>query len=121
MAEHVVVAGASGIVGAAAAAHFAARGFRVTALSRRAPLPGAGVLHRAIDLGDAAATAALAGELRDATRLVYAALHEKPGLVAGWREADQIERNERMLQNLLAPLDRAAPALRHVTLLQGTK
>jgi nucleoside-diphosphate-sugar epimerase len=121
MTEHVVVAGASGIVGAAAAAHFAARGFRVTALSRRAPLPLAGVSHRAIDLRDADAAAALAGDLRDATRLVYAALHEKPGLVAGWREADQIDTNERMLRNLLAPLDRAAPALRHVTLLQGTK
>jgi nucleoside-diphosphate-sugar epimerase len=121
MTEHVVVAGASGIVGAAAAAHFAKRGFRVTALSRRAPLPIASVHHRAIDLCDAAACAALAGELRDATRLVYAALHEKPGLVAGWRDADQIETNERMLRNLLAPLGRAASGLRHVTLLQGTK
>ena len=92
MTEHVVVAGASGIVGAAAAAHFAARGFRVTALSRRPPLPVAGVRHRAIDLRDAGASAALAGELRDATRLVYAALHEKPGLVAGWREATRSTR-----------------------------
>src|SRR5262245_36379144 len=121
MTEHVVVAGASGLVGAAAAAHFAERGFRVPALSRRAPLPVAGVQHRAVDLCAAGAVAALAGGLRDATRLVYTALHEKPGLVAGWREADQIDTNERMLRNLLVPLDRAATGLRHVTLLQGTK
>jgi nucleoside-diphosphate-sugar epimerase len=121
MTEHVVVAGASGIVGAAAAAHFAGRGFRVTALSRRAPLPTPGVQHHRVDLLDAGASAALAKELGDATRLVYAALHEKPGLVAGWREPDQIDANDRMLRNLLAPLERAAPRLRHVTLLQGTK
>ena len=120
MTEHVVVAGASGIVGAAAAAHFAARGFRVTALSRRAPLPVAGVRHRAIDLRDAGACAALAGELRDVTRLVYAALHEKPGLVAGWREADQIETNERMLANTCwSALGGAATGLRHVDAAAG--
>ncbi|MFN6941729.1 MAG: nucleoside-diphosphate sugar epimerase, partial [Parvibaculum sp.] len=54
-------------------------------------------------------------------RVVYAALYEKPGLVAGWREADQIETNKRMLENLFDPLEKAATRLRHVSLLQGTK
>ncbi|HYD07225.1 MAG TPA: nucleoside-diphosphate sugar epimerase, partial [Reyranella sp.] len=43
------------------------------------------------------------------------------GLVAGWREDEQIRRNEAMLANLFEPLERAAPRLRHVALLQGTK
>ena len=54
------------------------------------------------------------------THLVYAALYERPGLVAGWQEHEQIDTNDRMLRNLLDPLEHA-PELRHVTLLQGTK
>src|SRR6185437_6551964 len=38
-----------------------------------------------------------------------------------WREAEQIRINDRMLRNLLEPLDRVARGLRHVSLLQGTK
>ena len=59
--------------------------------------------------------------MRDVTHLVYAALFELPGLVEGWRNDRQIETNSRMLRNLLDPLMAAAPELRHVTLLQGTK
>src|ERR1700736_806422 len=55
------------------------------------------------------------------THLVYAALYERPGLVAGWQERDHIETNDRMLRNLLDPLERHAKNLRHVALLQGTK
>ena len=50
-----------------------------------------------------------------------AALYERPGLVAGWREREQIETNDRMFRNLFDPLERHAKKLRHVTLLQGTK
>ena len=59
--------------------------------------------------------------LRDVTHLVYAALFELPGLVEGWRNEQQIATNDRMLRNLLGPVLRVAPGLRHVTLLQGTK
>jgi nucleoside-diphosphate-sugar epimerase len=55
------------------------------------------------------------------THLVYAALFEKPGLVAGWRERDQMETNLRMFRNLLDPLVSEGGPLEHVTLLQGTK
>ncbi len=117
----VLVAGASGLVGYAALGHFAAAGdTKVIALSRRPP-PWAGVRHLALDLTDADACRQAAESLRDVTHLVYAALFELPGLVAGWRNDRQIETNGRMLRNLLDPLLRAAPGLRHVTLLQGTK
>ena len=60
-------------------------------------------------------------EFAGATHLVYAALYERPGLVAGWREDEQIRTNEAMLVNLFEPLETVAPGLRHVALLQGTK
>lgn len=116
----VLVAGATGLVGEAAVAAFAAAGWPVVATSRRTPDPlPAGVRHITVDLTDAEACRAAFGELKDVTHVVYAALFEKPGLIAGWREADQMETNLSMLRNLMAPL--AAARLQHVTLLQGTK
>ena len=120
-AKTVLVAGASGLVGYAALKHFAqAPDTGVIALSRRRP-PGVEVRHIALDLTDAAACRDGAETLRDVTHVVYAALFELPGLVEGWRNERQIETNDRMLRNLLGPLIQAAPGLRHVTLLQGTK
>jgi nucleoside-diphosphate-sugar epimerase len=118
----VLVAGATGVVGYAALKHFAAEpGTVVIALSRRMPADVPAARHLALDLTDAAACLDAAAALRDVTHLVYAALFELPGLVEGWRNDQQIATNERMLRNLLEPLMRAAPGLRHVTLLQGTK
>jgi nucleoside-diphosphate-sugar epimerase len=74
-----------------------------------------------LDLTDAAACQDAASALRNVTHLIYAALFELPGLVEGWRNDRQIDTNGRMLRNLLDPLLAAAPGLRHVTLLQGTK
>ena len=121
MHEHILVAGATGLVGFAAMKHFAERGYKVTALSRRKPFETFGAAHLPLDLTDRAACADALSGMSDVTRIVYAALYEKPGLVAGWREADQIETNRRMLENLFDPLEKAAPRLRHVSLLQGTK
>lgn len=119
--EHILVAGASGVVGYAAMKLFAERGCRVTAVSRRAPLNSFGAEHLAVDLMDADACRAAFSGMTDVTRVVYAALYEKPGLMPGWLETDQIETNRRMFENLLAPLADAAKGLRHVALLQGTK
>jgi nucleoside-diphosphate-sugar epimerase len=117
----VLVAGATGLVGYAALKHFTrAPDTEVIAVSRRVP-PGITVRHLALDLADAPACQAAADALRDVTHLVYAALYELPGLVEGWRNDQQIATNDRMLRNLLGPLLAAAPNLRHVTLLQGTK
>lgn len=121
MSEHILVAGATGLVGFAAMKHFAERGHKVTALSRRKPFETFGARHLPLDLTDRAACAEAMSGMGDVTRLVYAALYEKPGLVGGWLEADQIETNKHMLENLFEPLERAAPGLRHVSLLQGTK
>lgn len=122
MHKTVLVAGATGLVGYACLKHFAAQpGCQVIAVSRRKPDETCGARWFPLDLADAAACAALAPQLAGVTHLVYAALHERPGLVAGWREDEQIRLNEAMLRNLFEPLERCAPKLRHVALLQGTK
>ena len=102
--------------------HFASqRDCDVIALSRRRPDETYGARFLPLDLTDETACARLAPELAGVTHLVYAALHERPGLVAGWQEEEQIRTNEAMLRNLFGPLEKASPGLRHVALLQGTK
>lgn len=119
----VVVAGASGVVGQAAVEHLAqGDAARIIAVSRRPPdLPASLAFeHVALDLRDAARCAEAVAAMPAPTHLVYAALYEKPGLVEGWRDREQMDVNALMLRNLLAPLARRR-SLRHVTLLQGTK
>ena len=123
MTGTVLVAGASGLVGTAAVEAFARAGYDVVAVSRRVPETEGGVpfRHVALDLQDAAACSAAAADFAHVTHVVYAAVFEKPGLVQGWFERDQMETNLAMLRNLLDPLRRSAKGLRHVSLLQGTK
>src|SRR3954453_21314831 len=117
-----VVAGAARLVGNAALRHFGSvGGCDVVALARRRPRELYGARHVPIDLTDPAQCLKAAAELQGATHLVYAALYEAPNLVDGWRDANQIRVNDRMLRNLMAALEPVAPALKHVALLQGTK
>ena len=120
----VVVFGATGVVGRAAAEHFGARrDCNVVAISRRAPdLPG--VEHVALDLADAEATASAmrSSALAGTTHVVFAALQESPDLAAGWRDPELIAHNAALFRNALEPLTAAcASSLRHVSLLQGAK
>ena len=118
----VVVAGASGLVGLAAVKHFAGLpDWEVVGLSRRIPAEVTGATLLSVDLTDREQCAAVAATLADTTHLIYAALYEKPGLVAGWLEDDQMQTNLGMLANLFEPLQAKAGGLRHVSLLQGTK
>lgn len=120
--KKVLIAGATGLVGYAAMKHFAReKGCEVIALSRRRPDETFGARWLPLDLTDAAACAAQGPEFNGVTHLVYAALYERPGLVAGWREDEQIRINDLMLRNLFSALERAAQSLTHVALLQGTK
>jgi nucleoside-diphosphate-sugar epimerase len=119
--KQVLVAGASGLVGYAAMKHFAQRGdCDVIAVSRRRPASTFGAKFVGVDLADRRACAEFFGAMSAVTHVVFAALHEMPSLVSGWRDAEQIETNDAMLRNLLDALPKAG-ALRHVTLLQGTK
>lgn len=122
MAERVVVAGASGVIGAAAVETFAARGFDVVALSRRKPIlpPSVVYSHVPLDLADAEACQDFAQRLGGASHMVYAAVAEAPGLVSGWSDPGLIALNRRMFANLAAPLA-ARGGLAWAGLLQGTK
>lgn len=118
----VLVAGATGLVGHAAMQHFGGEpGTRVVAVSRRQPAETFGARFISVDLSNRAQCAEVFATLADVTHVVYAALYEKPQLVAGWQDDDQIATNDRMLRNLMEPLEKAASGLRHVSLLQGTK
>ncbi len=115
--KKVLVAGASGVVGSAALARFSSSpGWDALGVARRPPSDQNAI---SVDLADADACRAALGALDGVTHVVFAALFEKPGLVPGWYEADQMERNLLLLRNLFDALPSAS--LEHVTLLQGTK
>lgn len=118
----VLIAGASGLVGTAAALAFAEAGWQVITLSRRTPelLQGHDYSHVALDLQDPNACRDAAKGLSEVSHVVYAAVYEMPGLIAGWSDPQQIETNGRMLRNLIGPLC-ATGSLSHITILQGTK
>lgn len=124
MRNTVLVVGASGVVGEAALHHFAAApDWNTIGISRRAPEPApVGEFdHLPLDLTDAQACIEAARQLESVTHLIFAAVAEKPGLVEGWHDREQMQLNLAMLANLLEPLCAQAPGLRHVALLQGAK
>lgn len=120
MTGHVLIAGASGVIGQSAVAAFAAGGWRVTALSRRRPSVSAEFAHLSVDLTDRAASAAALNSLNPVTHVVYAALHEEKDLVKGWQSQTQQDTNLAMLRNTLTPLT-ARGDRPHVSAFQGTK
>jgi nucleoside-diphosphate-sugar epimerase len=117
-----LVAGASGLVGTAVVDRYLKDGWDVIAASRRKPEVSSDrqYEHLPVDLQDEQACREAFGGLSSVQNLVYAAVFEKPGLIAGWTEPDHIQTNGQMLRNLLEPLADASQ-LNHVTLLQGTK
>jgi nucleoside-diphosphate-sugar epimerase len=98
-------------------------GWQVIGLSRRAPVVDADVRfqHLSIDLESPERCAAAVAALRPAiSHVVYAALVEADGLVAGWTDANIMQRNLSMLRNIIEPVA-AAGSLQHVIAMQGTK
>ncbi len=120
--KKVLIAGASGLVGSAAVRHFARLSdWDVVGVSRRTPEGVAGATFISVDLTDERQCAEVFGRMTDVTHVVYAAVSEQPGLVAGWKDREQMRLNLTMLTNLFAPLEAAATDLQQVSLLQGTK
>src|SRR5215469_3045296 len=119
--KRILIAGASGLVGLGAVRHFESLDdWQVVAVSRRAPLSIGRAQFISVDLLDQRRCREVFGQMSEVTHLVYAALFEKPALIQGWSERDQMETNLTMLKNLFEPLS-AAANLQHVSLLQGTK
>jgi nucleoside-diphosphate-sugar epimerase len=118
---HILITGASGLVGRAAMEHFARGGYRVTAVSRRRPFDTYGATWHSVDLADEAACRDTFGGMGGVTQIVFAALHEEPELVAGWTQQKHVDRNGAMLRNTLEPVAKTAKGLKNVTILQGPK
>jgi nucleoside-diphosphate-sugar epimerase len=114
-AGSVLVTGAGGVIGSAAAAEYARRpGWRVRGVSRRTPRE-AGWEHLAVDLGTAdGARDGLRGA-GDVTHLVFGAYAERPTA----RELSEV--NVGLLRHTLDGLAAAGAPLEHVTLYQGGK
>lgn len=117
----VLIAGATGVVGQAAAQHFASiPGWRVVTVSRRRPSVSVASEWLPLDLADEGQCSRVLSSQRDITHVVYAALYEADGLSAGWLNQQVMHRNELMLSNLMEPLLASSP-IEHVSLMQGTK
>ena len=122
--KKVLIAGVSGLVGGAALQRFAHRDdWEVIGVSRRKPwVPLGHAKHITVDLLDRAACADVFGEMSDVNYVVFAALNERDdNIQAGWRDPDQIAKNEAMLANLFDPLISVARGFRHISVLQGGK
>ena len=118
----VLVVGASGLVGTASVDAFLDAGWNVISTSRRAPevFSHRSFAHLSLDLADADACSAAIQQYPEITHIVYAAVWEMPGLVAGWKDQQQMQTNLTMIRNIVEPVA-AGGSLRHLTLLQGTK
>jgi nucleoside-diphosphate-sugar epimerase len=118
----ILVVGASGLVGTAVVDEFLEAGWEVIAASRRRPetFSARDFVHLPIDLQDAQACIEAFGRVTHVSHVVYTAVYEKPGLISGWSDPEQMETNLRMLRNVVEPLAQAGK-LEHLILLQGTK
>ena len=120
--KKVLVAGASGLVGYAAVRHFAQLpDWDVVAVSRRAPTNQEGVQFISVDLLDQDRCSEVFSQMHDVTLVVYGAVNERPGLIEGWTDPQQMQTNRSMLVNLFEPLEKVATGLQHVCVLQGGK
>lgn len=124
MSERVLVLGATGVVGNAAARRFLQDDrYEVVTVSRRTPsLPESSRLrHICVDLRRRSETRDALQEVGPVSHVVYAALFEKPDLIAGWQDREQIDTNRSMLANVLDGLSDSRAPVQHVSLMQGTK
>ena len=124
MRDKVLVAGASGLIGVSAVEAFLDAGWDVIGVSRRKPkLPsGRDFDFVPVDLRDEKAAQARCRRSPTSPTCAYAAIYENADdLVSGWSNDDQIEVNNAMLRNVIEPLVAGKSALKHVSVLQGTK
>lgn len=111
---HVLIAGASGVVGLAAVQACQAAGWEVSTLGRAAHGP-AGVRHLQADLAEPASLEVHARDLKRVSHLFYAALQPDPDPGA---EADL---NAAMLEHLVKALLQAGASLQRLIFIQGGK
>jgi nucleoside-diphosphate-sugar epimerase len=115
-ARTILVAGAQGVIGRAAAEHFVSQPDTVVhALSRRTDGHVPGVHAIPVDLLDQARVQTELASLTDVTHLIFGAYIERP------TAAEKSTVNVAILRNLLDVLEANSPALEHITFYQGGK
>ena len=111
-----LVVGARGVIGRNLTDHLAALGgWDVIGVSRHGGPSAGPVRHVAVDLLDADESRKKLGVLTDVTHIFYAAYQDRPS----W--AELVAPNLAMLVNAVETVERVAPGLRHVSLMQGYK
>lgn len=116
--NQALVVGGLGVAGAGIVAHLASLpDWSVVALSRRPPPADAanGARFISVDLLDREDAEHKLGELCGVTHVFYAAYQERESFAA------EVAPNLAMLRNVVEAIERAAPDLAHVSLMQGTK
>jgi nucleoside-diphosphate-sugar epimerase len=122
MTHKILIVGALGAVGRCALEHFETlEDWEVVGMSRRKPDFATKARWIAADLRDRAEVERCLADLQGVTHVAYTAVWEKPDVTRGWSESEHVLVNLAMLRNLIEALEPRAPALRHVTLMQGTK
>jgi nucleoside-diphosphate-sugar epimerase len=112
----VIVAGAQGVTGRAAAIHLAQQPDTIViGLSRRSELAIPGIETIPVDLLNLEDVQAKLGSRTDVTHIVFGAYIEKA------TPAEKSEANVAILRNLLDVVEAASPTLKHVTFYQGGK
>ncbi|MHA0852557.1 SDR family oxidoreductase [Serratia nematodiphila] len=113
--RQALVIGANGVIGRRLIEELTGQGWQVVGVSRRGGQSASGVRHLQVDLLDAAATRDALRPLSAISHVFYAAYQDAPdwaGLVAP---------NLQMLQHVVEGLEPIAPALEHISLMQGYK
>ena len=120
MRNKAVVVGALGVVGRYIVERLVEEpDWRVVGLSRRKATDGPCYHHIAVDLLDPEDTKRKLAKLTDVTNVFYAAFQASPGNAAKF--ASNTVPNREMLVNSVSAINNAAPHLKRVSLVTGTK
>ncbi|CAN5351740.1 SDR family oxidoreductase [soil metagenome] len=116
MSRKVLVAGVQGVIGRAAALHFAGQpDTEVIGLSRRTEPAVPGISILSVDLLQPGQVREQLSAVKDVTHIVFGAYIEKP------TAAEKSQFNVAILRNLLDVVEESSPSLRHITFYQGGK
>jgi nucleoside-diphosphate-sugar epimerase len=120
MQQKAVVVGALGVIGRYIVERLVEAGdWQVVGLSRRTKPDGPRYRHIAVDLLGAEETNRKLAALTDVTHIFYAVFQASPGSASNF--AANTTPNRDMLVNAVTAIDRAAPHLKRVVLVTGTK
>ncbi len=116
MRRTALVVGARGVIGGNLINHLEREGgWNIIGLSRRGGADTGAVRHVPVDLLDAEDARTKLADMNDVTHVFYAAYQDRPT----WSQL--VAPNVEMLTNVVDAIEPVAPALEHISLMQGYK